>query len=351
MLAKASRFSDFIGFRAKIMRPGCKKSTFRARQWPPSLPAALLLLSLVAHPQMAVCSPQDYIAGMDAYNRRDYVAAKKCFANMVKDTPEDSLGHYNLANTLVSLKDTAGAISEYKIAMENADSDDVRNNCQAALKRLEKPDPKGKKGALAGAKNSTVTGKSDQLKTGSVSTDSTASAASGTSASGLNAAGASSAGSGSSTATTGKATAAVNGVPEVTLPDMRTPMQKQADDRKSSVSQQSESQQKAILDAAKAQAARIKAEHDADANNLIGRRRGYYQDQIKKEGTDQAKSVMDHATKQAGEYKKYVDEKAAALNDVVNNLDSQMNTTGGASKIHLKREGTNINVRNYEFSH
>lgn len=274
---------------------------------------------------------------MNAYNRGDFAAAKKFFANMVKDTPEDSLGHYNLANTLVSLKDTAGAISEYKVAMENADSDDVRQNCEAALKRLVKPDPKAKKdgAGASGAKNDKIAGKGDQLKTGSVSTDATA---------GGTAAGAGAAAGSAAAAATGAGTA-------VTVPDIRTPLQKQADDRRNSVKQESESQQKAILDAAKAQANRIKAEHDEDANNLVGRRRGWYQDQIKKEGTEQAKSVMDRASKQASEYKKYVDEKSAALNDVVNNLDSQMNTTGGASKIHLKREGTNMNVRNYEFTH
>jgi hypothetical protein len=72
---------------------------------------------------------------------------------------------------------------------------------------------------------------------------------------------------------------------------------------------------------------------------------------MKKEGEDQADAVLKRAEIQAADYKKYQDEKNAALNDVSNNLDSQMNQSGSPGKIHLKKEGTNLNVRNYDFSH
>jgi hypothetical protein len=125
-------------------------------------------------------------------------------------------------------------------------------------------------------------------------------------------------------------------------------LMRQVDDRKTHVSTQTEIQQKDILESAKSQAERIKNDHNVDATNY---RRRYYADQMKKEGEDQANAVLKRAKAQAADYKKSQDEKNAALNDVSNNLDSQMNQASSPGKIHLKKEGTNLNVRNYEFSH
>jgi lysyl-tRNA synthetase class I len=128
----------------------------------------------------------------------------------------------------------------------------------------------------------------------------------------------------------------------------RNTMMRQVYEHSTSVSQQTENQQKSILEAAKSQAERIKNDHYVDPNYY--RRRGYAE-QMKAEGNAQAEAVLKRAQQQAADYKHYVDEKNAALNDVSNNLDDQMNQSAAPGKIHLKKEGTNLNVRNYEFNH
>lgn len=144
----------------------------------------------------------------------------------------------------------------------------------------------------------------------------------------------------------GNAQAALQKMSDGSVP--QSLLMRQVDDRKTHVSTQTEGQQKSILESAKSQAERIKSDHYVDPSNY---RRRLYADQMKKEGEDQANAVLKRAEIQAADYKKYQDEKNAALNDVSNNLDSQMNQSGSPGKIHLKKEGTNLNVRNYDFSH
>ena len=228
-------------------------------------------VALVSLPlQNAFSKSQDYESGMNAFYKGDYSGAKVSFNKAIKENPKDATAHYALGNTLRILRDTQGATNEYQAAIENADSEDMKENAQAALRKM-----------------------SD------------------------------------------------GSVPQSAL-------MRQVDDRKTHVSTQTEGQQKAILEAAKSQAERIKDDHNVDASNW---RRRYYAEQMKQEGEAQADAVLKHAQVQAADYKKFQDEKNAALNDVSNNLDSQMNQTAGTSKIHLKKEGTNLNVRNYEFSH
>jgi hypothetical protein len=294
------------------------------------IPAALLLTFIALSGQAAISKPQDYLTGMQAYNSHDYVTAKKWFARMIQDTPDDSLGHYYMANTMVFLKDTTGAMKEYQTAIDNADSDDLRLNCESAMKTLKKA---GAKGAAA-------------LLSGSASVSAKAAAAGSTSAAGSATATAAS----TSQAATSAAAAALTPATAAVQPESLSLLQRQAEDRKSNALREQETQQKAILDAAKMQADRIKADHTVDP--LSYRRGGrYWSDQLKKEGNDQAAEVMKRANLQAADYKKLADEKKAVLDDVTNNLDDQMNQTVGTSKIHLKKEGTNLNVRNYEFSH
>jgi tetratricopeptide (TPR) repeat protein len=220
--------------------------------------------------QSALSKSQDYEAGMSAFYKGDYNDAKVLFGKAIKENPKDAASHFALGNTLRILRDSQGATKEYQAAVENADSEEMKGNAQAALRKM-----------------------SDSSEPQSL-------------------------------------------------------LMRQLDDRKTHVSTQTEGQQKSILDAAKSQAERIKNDHYVDPNSY---RRGNYAEQMKKEGQDQADAVLKRAQTQAADYKKYVDEKNAALNDVSNNLDDQMNKAGGTSKIHLKREGTNLNVRNYEFSH
>jgi tetratricopeptide (TPR) repeat protein len=235
------------------------------------LAIACLGVTLISLPvQNAFSKSQDYEAGMNAFYKGDYSGAKISFNKAIKENPKDAAAHFALGNTLRILRDSQGATKEYQSAIDNADSEDMKGNAQAALQKM-----------------------SD------------------------------------------------GSVPQSTL-------MRQVDDRKTHVSTQTEGQQKAILDAAKSQAERIRNDHNVDASNW---RRRYYAEQMKQEGEAQADAVLKHAKVQAAEYKKFQDEKNAALNDVSNNLDSQMNQTGGKSKIHLKKEGTNLNVRNYEFSH
>jgi vacuolar-type H+-ATPase subunit H len=220
--------------------------------------------------QSALSKSQDYEAGMNSFYKGDYSGAKVFFGKAIKENPKDAASHFALGNTLRILRDSQGATKEYQTAVENADSEEMKGNAQAALRKM-----------------------SD------------------------------------------------GSAPQSLL-------MRQVDDRKTHVSTQTEGQQKSILEAAKNQAERIKNDHYVDPSNY---RRRNYAEEMKKEGEDQADAVLKRAQTQAADYKKYVDEKNAALNDVSNNLDDQMNKAGGPGKIHLKREGTNLNVRNYEFSH
>jgi hypothetical protein len=297
----------------------------------------------------AFAQPQDYNAGMEAYGRRDFAAARQYFARMVKDAPEDPLGHYYLANTLVFMKDMAGATKEYQTAIESADSDDVKSGCETALQAMKKSGVKGAAAALE------KTASLSALPAGPALIPQPA----GTQLPGIGStgkgdakgAGGTGAGATPGTANIGSATppGADASKPAAVSPENMSLLQKQVEDRKKQVQQENEKQQKATLDLAKMQADRIKAEHNYDAP--YGRRARYYAEQYKREGAQQANDVLQRANQQAAAYKKYINEKQAVLDDVANSLDSQMNQTGGSSKIHLKREGTNLNVRNYEFNH
>lgn len=316
--------------------------------------AVASLSSICLSGLQAFAQPQDYSAGMEAYSKHDFAAARQYFSRMVKDAPEDPLGHYYLANTMVFMKDLTAATKEYQTAIENADSDDVKDGCESALKALKKSGVKGAAAALEKSAAMSALPAGPSLIAPPIPTPgrqfpdiggSTKNAGgSGFSSGSTLAPGTPSAGAGGTPGADGSKTAAIS-------PENMTSLQKQIEERKKQAAQENELQQKAVLDAAKKQADRIKAEHSYDASMSYRGRARYWAEEYKKEGTAQANAVMQQASRQAADYKKYVDEKKAILDDVANSLDSQMNQTGGSSKIHLKREGTNLNVRNYEFSH
>jgi hypothetical protein len=255
---------------------------------------------------------------MEAYKKHDFVQAKTKFESLVRAKPDDARAHYYLANTLVFLKEMKAAAREYQTAIENAQSDDIRENSLAALRVLQN----------AGVKGGDSGGRAAQ----SAKTNS------------LGGAPAYNASSSSSAAAASAATSA---------PDAQSTLERQAEERKDIFSQQAEAAKKKALETGELQAKQISSEHTVDP--YVARRNRFggraYADAIKEEGEKQAAEARQRAKMQADGYKRYVEEKNAALDQAANNLSDQLNQDSGPGKVRLKREGTNLNVRNYEFGH
>jgi hypothetical protein len=78
--------------------------------------------------------------GIDAYRKNDYAHAQAYLRQAIKDAPEDSVAHYYMGNTMVKLKNSAGARSEFQKASDSSETEDISENCKIALQKLQLPD-------------------------------------------------------------------------------------------------------------------------------------------------------------------------------------------------------------------
>lgn len=83
--------------------------------------------------------------GIDAYRKNDYVQAQSYLRQAIKAAPEDSVAHYYMANTMVKLRNPAGARTEFRLASESSETDDIRENSKVALQQLQLPNGKNAK--------------------------------------------------------------------------------------------------------------------------------------------------------------------------------------------------------------
>lgn len=77
--------------------------------------------------------------GIDSYRKSDYASAQSYLRQAIKAAPEDSVAHYYLANTMVKLKNSAGAKKEFQLASDSSETDDIKENCKVALQKLQVP--------------------------------------------------------------------------------------------------------------------------------------------------------------------------------------------------------------------
>ncbi|CAM6000419.1 unnamed protein product [Sphagnum balticum] len=283
-----------------------------------------------------VQASSDLMSGMSAYQAKDYRAARVYFQRAIQSAPEDSLAHYYLGNTLLKLKDPTGAKKEYQAGSTNAETDDVKTNCDKAIDALQKND------------------KTQTVKAGPAI--GTGAAAGATAAAGASA-GKDAAAAAARSSTPGK-TAPGSGtvpgspgaeaVPEVPL----TPLQKHANMEKELLKQQTEAAQKQLLENAALHAKSIEADTKkaTDTSDMSARMRyrtQAYLNELKAQGDKQKAQALDYGKSRAADYQKMQEEKARSIDEVVNNLNDQMNSKVGASSVHLKPEGTSIYIRNY----
>ena len=278
----------------------------------------------------------DLMRGMSAYQSKDYKTARSYFQRAIMAAPEDSLAHYYLGNTLLKLKDPTGAKKEYQSGSTNAETDDVKENCDKAIESLAKND-----------KTQTVKA-GPSLGTGGAASASAAAGGAGagtTSGSTLGSPGKDGA---AKTSAPGAGVAASEAVPEVPL----TPLQKHALMEKELLKQQSDAAQRQLLNNAAAHAKSIeentkRATDTSDMNYRARARSQAYMNELKSQGDKQRSQALDYGKSRAAEQQKMQEEKARSIDEVVNNLNDQMNSKVGSSSVHLKPEGTSIYIRNY----
>jgi tetratricopeptide (TPR) repeat protein len=294
--------------------------------------SVLLALSLgFAFCTLEARASSDLMSGMSAYQAKDYKAARTYFQRAVQSAPEDSLAHYYLGNTLLKLKDPTGAKKEYQAGSTNAETDDVKTNCDKAIESLQKSD-----------KTQTVKA-GPAIGVGAASASAGATPAGKDSAAGPSTPGKTLPGSGTVPGSPG-----AEAIPEVPL----TPLQKHANMEKELLKQQTESAQKQLLENASAHAKAIEADtkRATDTSDMNARARAraqaYFND-LKTQGDKQRAQALDYGKTRAADYQKMQEEKARSIDEVVNNLNDQMNSKVGSSSVHLKPEGTSIYIRNY----
>lgn len=275
----------------------------------------------------------DLMSGMSAYQAKDYRAARTYFQRAIQSAPEDSLAHYYLGNTLLKLKDPSGAKKEYQAGSTNAETDDVKSNCDKAIESLQKNDKTQtvKAGPAIGASAATASASTPPAAPGK-------DAAAGQSTAGKPLPGGAAAPTSSST----------EAVPEVPL----TPLQKHANMEKKLLKQQAEAAQKQLLENAAMHAKSIEADtkratDTSDMNARYRARAQAYLNDLKAQGDKQRAQALDYGKTRAADAQKMQEEKARSIDEVVNNLNDQMNSKVGSSSVHLKPEGTSIYIRNY----
>lgn len=298
--------------------------------------ASLSVLVALATTTQAFAS-SDLMRGMSAYQAKDYQTARTYFQRAIQSAPEDSLAHYYLGNTLLKLKDPTGAKKEYQSGATNAETDDVKENCDKAIQSLQKNDKTQtvKAGPALGTGAAPTTASASQ--TGTISKDGAPLPP-----------GAPGAINPAKTATPGQGTTAAEAVPEIPL----TPLQKHALMEKQLLKQESEAAQKQLLENAAAHAKSIEenTKRATDTSDLSWRARARsqaYINDLKAQGDKQRKQELEYGKTRAADQKKMQEEKARSIDEVVNNLNDQMNSKVGSSKVHLKPEGTSIYIRNY----
>jgi tetratricopeptide (TPR) repeat protein len=302
----------------------------RAQSFSSAPLSVLVMLSLgFSVTTSPVQASSDLMSGMSAYQAKDYRAARTYFQRAVQSAPEDSLAHYYLGNTLLKLKDPTGAKKEYQAGSTNAETDDVKTNCDKAIESLQKDD------------------KTQTVKAGPAIGAGAASGAAAATPAGKDTAGAQSTpGKGLPGSVPGSPGA--EAVPEVPL----TPLQKHANMEKELLKQQTEAAQKQLLENAALHAKSIEADtkratDTSDMNARVRARAQAYLNDLKAQGDKQRAQALDYGKTRAADYQRMQDEKARSIDEVVNNLNDQMNSKVGSSSVHLKPEGTSIYIRNY----
>ncbi|MDR3616979.1 MAG: tetratricopeptide repeat protein [Candidatus Obscuribacterales bacterium] len=302
----------------------------RAQSFDSAPLSVLLALSLsFAFSALEARASSDLMSGMSAYQAKDYRAARTYFQRAVQSAPEDSLAHYYLGNTLLKLKDPSGAKKEYQAGSANAETDDVKTNCDKAIESLQKNDKTQTVkagpaiGAAAATAVATPTGKD---ATANPSTPAKTLPGSGTV----------------------QGSPGAEAIPEVPL----TPLQKHANMEKELLKQQTEAAQKQLLENAAMHAKSIEADtkratDTSDMNARYRARAQAYLNEIKAQGDKQRAQALDYGKTRAADARKMQEEKARSIDEVVNNLNDQMNSKVGNSSVHLKPEGTSIYIRNY----
>ena len=99
----------------------------------------LVLSGFVLTATLAALANGPLMRGIDAYKKKDYLRAQALLRQALKSAPEDSVAHYYLGNTLIKLKNPIAAKSEFKLASESSETEDIKENCKVALQKLQSP--------------------------------------------------------------------------------------------------------------------------------------------------------------------------------------------------------------------
>jgi tetratricopeptide (TPR) repeat protein len=279
--------------------------------------------------------------GIDAYKKNDYVRAQAFLRQAIKFAPEDSVAHYYMGNTLVKLKSPSGARAEFQSASDSSETDDIKENCKAALQKLQ----------LADDKRSNRTGLKSAESPSKASFNSN----------------------------NGKIDSAIDDLSKKDVtPSIRLDsLPLTAEERKSispylkqngEVDQtKSTSMIKDLLPSDLKNKVQTMGPKDPSLPGLLsdlfsqsqfgnnmspGERKIFIEDELHKRNIpmDSILQIINgkSGSTAASKSNAIQDERTKRLKEVQDNLDDQMNSKVGNSSVHLKQEGTSIYVRNYE---
>src|SRR3990167_5646199 len=112
---------------------GCRSNfVFKGTLSVAAILAALSVSSLFATPAIAGA----FEDGCKAYSTKDYRSAKASFEKVVSAYPKFALGHYYLANVLLSSGQVAKAKLEYQNCLNGKPDATTSKYCQAVLEKL-----------------------------------------------------------------------------------------------------------------------------------------------------------------------------------------------------------------------
>ncbi|HEY9713803.1 MAG TPA: tetratricopeptide repeat protein, partial [Chroococcales cyanobacterium] len=252
-----------------------------------------------------------YSQGARLAQQKEYARAEPYLREAIRQNANDSMAHYQLANVLVQLKRRDEAVAEYTTCYQLDPFGPVSGYCRQALLTFRR---------AAGKQNA------------------------------------------------GMIPMPVPVSNQPNSSDKSDVIQKQIESAKDARKNFSDGRVKNILDTAEREAQKVEAQAQEDADNALRDQpvlispytqwvrqnpliseesRRAEADRILQQGKEKAEFIRARAKQQAQEYMDRLSAQSSKLDEAASNLDTQLNAKQVRGSAYLKKEGTNLFVRNY----
>lgn len=258
-----------------------------------------------------------------SYNAGEYEAAEKLLRASCRQTPSDAASHYYLANTLVHLKQHEEAIEQYRVGYALDREGRIGNYCGRALKGygFQLPDAAVSR-AIAGTVSGVTSSTQKQLL-----------------------------------AITPPAAPISMGGAQPPLNRSVTAIRKQVEFEKQKNESVAEATAADAISLARTTVRSVRENAEQQIQRLYAPQRGrpalspeeiaYREQQIRNEAKAEEDFIMRQAATKADRYRKVGEMRRSALDQIADNLETQLSDDGKYSGVKLIPQGTNLYVRTY----